>query len=123
MKDILITPDSSGLVEFEFRGSRNDDALMLLQRLYVILLGDNTGEYRDSSIGSTLYPMLGSSNIPSVGVMNSQLALACASALRMLDPEDRVQVSTFNGESTEDGKFIFTLELVDGTSIQGVVHG
>ena len=122
MKDLLITPDTDGNVEFLLRGSRSDDALMLLQRLYVILLGDNTGLYRDSDVGPTLYPMLGSGNIPPVEAMDSQLALACDSALMTLDDEDRLRIESFTGESTEDGHFIFTLELTDGTVVQGVIN-
>ena len=122
MKDLLIIPDSSGPVDFTLRGGREDDALMLLQRLYVILFSDNTGLYRDPDAGATLYPMLGSGNIPDTAAMDSQLALACGSALASLDEDDVEQISSFTGYSTEDGRFIFTLELNDGTVVSGGIN-
>lgn len=122
MKDLAIIPDTSGPVEFELLGSREDDGVSLLQRLYVLLLGDNTGLYRDSDVGATLFPMLGSGNIPDVDTMDSQLALACDSARLSLDPEDQDRIASFTGRSTEDGSFIFTLELVDGTVVNGGIN-
>lgn len=45
-KDILMIPDQSGDVSFSVVGEQADTGLALLQRLYVIILSDNSEAYR-----------------------------------------------------------------------------
>ena len=121
-KDIKMIPDVSGLVTFAITGDSEDIGLMLLQRLYVMLLSDPQTGYRDSDGGHTLLKFLDGGNIPVDSIMNTYLALGCATALSMLDETDRRLIRSFTGDCT-DGKIVCTLVLNDGTTIQGQLNG
>ena len=121
-EDLIMIPQVSGPVNFEITGAANDIGLMLLQRLYVMLLSDPKTGYRNSDGGQTLLKFLDGSNIPVDSIMDTYLALGCATAVSMLDPEDRKLVKSFSGQSI-DGVIICTLELTDGTTIQGQLNG
>jgi hypothetical protein len=121
-KDIKIIPDVSGLVTFAITGDSEDTGLMLLQRLYVMLLSDPQTGYRDSDGGQTLLKFLDGGNIPVDSIMNTYLALGCATAFSMLDETDRRLIRSFTGDCT-DGKIVCTLVLNDGTTIQGQLNG
>lgn len=120
-KDLRIIPDMSGPVKFSIRAASEDTGLMLLQRLYVLLLSDPTTGYRDSDGGQTLLRFLDGSNIPADSIMNNALALGCATALSMLDADDRAYIDSFTGTCV-DGVITCTLELTDGTTIQGQLN-
>lgn len=117
-KDVLMIPDKTGVVNFDITGSSEDTGLLLLQRLYVMLLSDPRTGYRDSDGGQTLLRFLDGGNIPLDSIMNTYLALGCSTAVSMLDEEDRNKIESFTGYS-ENGVITCTLELVDGTTIQG----
>lgn len=119
MRDLRIINDKSGPVVFQVYDSKDDSGLMLLQRLYVLLLSDQTGAYRQGD-GYTLLSFLEGGNTPPDGVMNSILAISCATALNMLDEEDRSHINSFTG-NCEDGLITCTLTLTDGTTIQGTL--
>lgn len=121
LKDLRMIPDVSGPVRFSIVGEASDTGLMLLQRLYVMLLSDPATGYRSSDGGQTLLRFLDGSNIPADSIMNNALALGCATALSMLDDDDRNAVESFTG-LCEDGVITCTLELVDGTTIQGQLN-
>ena len=117
MKDIRIINDTTGDVIFTVYDAREDSGLMLLQRLYVMLLSDQTSPYRTGD-GYSLLTFLEGANKPADGVMSSVLAIACANAVDMLDEEDRDRIESFTGVC-EDGVIICTLTLTDGTTLEG----
>ena len=117
-KDILMIPAKSGEVVFSITGASEDIGLLLLQRLYVLLLSDPTTGFRDSDGGQYLLRFLDGYNIPPDPVMNTYLSQGCATALSMLDADDRANIQSFTGVCT-DGKITCTLVLADGTTIQG----
>ena len=121
-KDVCIIPAITGDVNFQIYGDSTDTGLMLLQRLYVMLLSDPQTGYRNSDGGQTLLKFLDGGNIPVDSIMDTYLALGCQTALSMLDDSDRALISDFTGQSV-DGKLICTLELADGTTIQGQLNG
>lgn len=119
--DIRIIPDESGRVSMEVYGKSSDTGLMLLQRLYTIMLsGTGDDMYRNQQV--SLVDLLEGANMPSVGHLNSIIALACATALKQLDEEDRILIESFRGTyNTATGGMGFTLQLVDGTTIEGTI--
>ena len=86
-EDLLMIPDQSGPVNFDITGSSDDTGLLLLQRLYVMLLSDPQTGYRDSDGGQTLLRFLDGANIPADSLMDTYLALGCATAVSMLDED------------------------------------
>lgn len=120
MKDIRLIPEDSGEVSFTVEGTSDDTGLLLLQRLYVLLLTDTSEAYRGGEEGYSLLQFIYGGNIPSAGVLDAMLAISCASALKLLDPEDRELITSFKGESI-NGEVICTLELTDGTTIKGKI--
>ena len=121
-KDICMIPDSNGLVTFLVRGARDSDALLLLQRLYVLLLSDTSTGYRDGDSEAALGNSLKGGNIPPVGLLNSRLALTCASVLNLIDADDRAKIASFTGTGDADGNMTFTLVLKDGTEASGTLN-
>jgi len=121
-KDLKMIPDVSGQVVFSITGASQDTGLMLLQRLYVMLLSDPQGPYRDSDGGATLLRFLEGANIPADSIMNTYLALGCATAVSMLDDIDKQNIESFTGEC-ENGVITCTLVLVDGTTVKGQLNG
>ena len=93
MFDMCIIPSTSGLVNFELYGGSDDTGLMLLQRLYVMLLSDPQTGYRNSDGGQTLLKFLDGGNIPVDSIMDTYLALGCATAVSMLEESDSVTAS------------------------------
>jgi hypothetical protein len=87
-----------------------------------MLLSDPQTGFRDSDGGQTLLKFLDGGNIPVDSIMNTYLALGCATALSMLDEADRRLIKSFTGESINN-KLICTLVLKDGTTIQGQLNG
>ena len=122
MKDLQIIPADEGHVEFYPRGASEDTGLMLLQRLYVMLFCDQSEGYRTGDGGYTLWDFLNGGNIPPKQVFDSILATSCASAVNMLDDEDRDLIESFSGEGTSDGSAILTLVLEDGTTVKGKLN-
>lgn len=120
MKDLKIISDDSGAVDFSVLGKSEDTGLMLLQRLYILLLSDTTTQYRGGT-GYTLLNFLEGGNIPNDGTMNSMLAISCSNAVNMLDDEDRDNIASFSGQST-DGNVVLTLTLADGTTVKGAIN-
>lgn len=120
MKDLKIISDESGAVDFSVLGKSEDTGLMLLQRLYVLLLSDQTTQYRGGN-GYTLLNFLEGGNIPNDGTLNSMLAISCSNAVNMLDEADRSNIASFSGQST-DGNVILTLTLADGTTVKGAIN-
>lgn len=120
-EDLLMIPAKSGDVNFAITGSSEDVGLLLLQRLYVLLLSDPQTGYRDSDGGQTLLRFLDGANIPADSLMDTYLALGCATAVSMLDDEDRRHIESFTGSCT-DGVITCTLVLTDGTTIQGQLN-
>lgn len=120
MKDLKIISDDSGAVDFSVLGKSEDTGLMLLQRLYILLLSDTTTQYRGGT-GYTLLNFLEGGNIPNDGTMNSMLAISCSNAVNMLDDEDRTNIASFSGQST-DGNVVLTLTLADGTTVKGAIN-
>lgn len=120
-EDLLMIPAKSGDVNFAITGSSEDVGLLLLQRLYVLLLSDPQTGYRDSDGGQTLLRFLDGANIPADSLMDTYLALGCATAVSMLDDEDRRHIGSFTGSCTE-GIITCTLVLTDGTTIQGQLN-
>ena len=120
MKDLKIISDDSGAVDFSVFGKSEDTGLMLLQRLYILLLSDTTTQYRGGT-GYTLLNFLEGGNIPNDGTMNSMLAISCSNAVNMLDDEDRANIASFSGQST-DGNVVLTLTLADGTTVKGAIN-
>lgn len=121
-KDLLMIPDKTGEVNFTVIGASSDTGLLLLQRLYVMLLSDPRTGFRNSDGGQTLLKFLDGGNIPVDSIMDTYLALGCQTAISMLDAEDRKLIKSFTGQ-TVDGKMFCTLELKDGTTIQGLLNG
>lgn len=121
-EDVLMIPQTEGAVNFEVTGSINNIGLLLLQRLYVMLLSDPQTGFRNSDGGQTLLRFLDGSNIPLDSIMDTYLALSCATAVSMLDSEDKKLIKSFKGKSV-DGKIICTLTLKDGTTVQGHLNG
>jgi hypothetical protein len=120
-KDLVMIPAKSGPVVFNITGESEDTGLMLLQRLYVMLLSDPQTGYRDSDGGQTLLKFLDGGNIPVDSIMNTYLAHGCATAVSMLDEEDRDNIDSFTG-ICENGIITCTLVLADGTTIQGQLN-
>ena len=121
-KDIVMIPSKDGPVNFDIVGASEDTGLLLLQRLYVMLLSDPRTGFRNSDGGQTLLKFLDGGNIPVDSIMNTYLALGCATAVSMLDEEDRNRIDSFTGVS-ENGIITCTLVLKDGTTIQGQLNG
>ena len=121
MRDLQIIPDESGRVTFSVVGASEDNGLLLLQRLYVLLLSDTDEAYRDGADGYSLLKFIEGGNIPSAGVLDSVLAISCATALNSLDPEDRAVVQSFTGATTTTG-IVCSLLLTDGTTIKGLLN-
>lgn len=119
MKDLQIIPAEEGDVEFYPRGASEDTGLMLLQRLYVMLFSDQTESYREGDGGYTLWNFIEGGNIPVKPIFDSVLATSCASAVNMLDAEDRAVIASFSGEGFQDGSALLTLTLTDGTTVKG----
>ena len=120
MKDLLIIPTESSAVTFEVRGSADTDGILILQHLYVLLFSSSSG-YRTGT-SALLFDLLDGGNLPPAGVLNARLAIACGSALSALDADERDLVESFTGEADDYGNMQLTLELKDGTVIQGVVN-
>ena len=117
MRDLRIINDATGDVLFKVYGASEDIGLMLLQRLYIMLLSDQTSPYRGGA-GYTLLNLLNGANKPADGVMSSVLAIACANAVKMLDADDRAKIKAFTG-TCNDGIITCTLSLTDGTTLKG----
>ena len=122
MFDMCIIPSTSGFVNFELYGGSDDTGLMLLQRLYVMLLSDPQTGYRNSDGGQTLLKFLDGGNIPVDSIMDTYLALGCATAVSMLEESDRKLIKSFTGKVV-NGVITCTLVLQDGTTIQGQLNG
>lgn len=120
MKDLQIINKSTGKVEFSVRGEDEDTGFMLLQRLYVIMFSDVGMDYREITTGVSLLDFVNGTNKAPDALLTSTLAVACASALNALDKEDRNKVESFSGKYTDD-QALFTLKLVDGTTLTGVL--
>ena len=120
--DVRIIPEVSGPVTFKIEGASADIGLMLLQRLYVMLLSDPSTGYRSSDGGQTLLTLLDGCNTPPDSIMNTYLALGCATAVSMLDQSDRNNIKSFTGNCT-NGKIVCTLVLADGTTVRGQLNG
>ena len=120
-EDLLMIPAESGRVQFSITGKSPDTGLRLLQRLYVMLLSDPQNPYRDSDGGPTLLNFLEGANIPSDAIMNTYLALGCATAVSMLDAVDVQNIASFTG-ACEDGVITCTLVLADGTTVKGQLN-
>jgi len=120
-KDIRIIPQTSGEVIFSVYGTSEDTGLMLLQRLYILLLSDQSDGYRGGSDSYSLLRFTEGGNIPPDAVLDSILNICCALALRALDDSDRELIQSFYG-SSEEGKITCTLTLKDGTTISGALQ-
>lgn len=118
-KDILMIPDQSGDVSFSVVGEQADTGLALLQRLYVIILSDNSEAYRGGT-GFSLLQFAEGANTPPDSVLNSMLAIACANARNQLDAEDARHVLSFSGTAL-NSNITFVLELTDGTTVKGIL--
>ena len=121
MDCVRMIPDRSSLVSFQIQGKEPDNGLMLLQRLYVLLFSDNENAYRGGEAGGTLLSLLEGGNVPPAGIMDARLAIACATAVELLDPEDAALVADFSGSADDYGDVTLTLELTDGTTIKGEI--
>jgi len=121
IKDLQLIPGESGTVEFSLRGDMPDSGLAILQRIYVLLLSDNTTTYRDSSDGPSLTALLEGGNIPPGGVLNSRTVLACSTVLDMLDEADRSAISKLTGSADDSGNIYLELTLADGTTLTGEI--
>lgn len=119
-KDLQIIPaESVESVDFRILGSRQDDPVMLLQRLYVLLFSNSGTGYRDGDGTGALLDYMAGGNTPEKQELDSLLVLACAEALDRLDQEDRDIIESFTGEASEDGVSIqLELVLTDGTVIR-----
>jgi hypothetical protein len=115
-------PSVTGPVNFTITGESEDTGLMLLQRLYGMLLSDPETGFRDSYGGATLLKFLEGANIPADSIMNTYLALGCATAVSMLDDIDKQHIASFTGECV-DGIITCTLVLADGTTVKGQLNG
>lgn len=122
MKDLQIIPAEEGNVDFYVRGDSYDTGLMLLQRLYIMLFSDGATGYRQGDGGYTLWNFIEGGNIPTKEVFDSILATSCATAMNMLDEEDRALISNFSGEGYADGSALLTLILKDGTTVKGKLN-
>ena len=120
-RDVLILPKAQGPVVFDVYGAEEDVGWLLLQRLYILLLSDQDSGYRNSVVGSDLLSLLEGSNTPPDEVFTSVLALACDTALRMLDEDDQKLIASFKGNVT-NGIAVVTLELTDGTTLTGLLN-
>lgn len=119
-QDLQILPCADGEVVFGVLGRREDDGLMLLQRLYTLLFSAHGAEYRHGVAGYDLLALLNGANMPSDDVLNALVAVCKAHAMEALDDEDRARIAAFDCVST-DGKITGTLTLADGTIIQGTI--
>ena len=118
-KDIQIIPSSSGVVNFLVHGKLEDCGLLLLQRLYVLMFTERSGNYREH--GGGLLGFMEGANIPSIDAFNALLALSADEALQGLDSEDRENISSFT--ATYNGDIITCiLKLTDGTTIEGTLN-
>lgn len=119
--DLQIIPNISGPVIFSVRTAADDDDIMLLQRLYILLLSDNTGQYRASGDFPTFMAMLEGGNVPNITTINLWLDIACKGVLSLLAAEDRARISQLTG-SSDDGETIkLTLILNNGNVLTGTV--
>jgi|BioPla2DNA2_1021312.scaffolds.fasta_scaffold03601_6 hypothetical protein len=119
--DLRIVPEESGGVSFEVFSSSEDSKAMLLQRLYSIMLcGASEDGYRNQPF--SLVDMLDGANMPSVGHLDSLIALACATAIAQLDNEDKDMIDSFVGKyNIATGGIECTLRLKDGAVIKGTI--
>lgn len=122
MKDLRITPDTSGEVVFQPYGESQDTGLMLLQRLYVMIFSDPAIGYRTGDGGYTLWNFMEGGNIPNKELFDSVLAMCCSSAVSMLDPTDQELIASFTASGETDGSAVFVLTLRDGTTVKGKLN-
>ena len=118
--DIQIVPGTSGAVEFSILKKANDSGLLLLQRLYVLMFSNTETGYRGGDSGVDLLELLNGANEMPDDAMNAMLNLAATYAVLALDQEDRDKVASFDCVCL-DGEITSTLELTDGTTLEGSI--
>lgn len=118
--DLQIVPQKQGEITFNVIGKSADTGLLLLQRLYILMLTDQSTAYRNAGSGYALINLLQGGNIPADPVLDSILAICCSNAVSALDASDKQLVSSFVGKGVS-GVITCTLKLKDGTTITGTI--
>lgn len=118
--DVQIIPGTSGEVVFSVRGKATDSALLLLQRLYVLLFSNMSGAYRGGDAGVDVLELLDGANVLADEALEALLNMAATYALSALDQEDRDMIESFDCVCV-DGRIISTLEMTDGTVLEGSI--
>lgn len=118
----ILEKSSTGSIELTTTGKSEDTGWMLFQRLLVLLFAD--GDYRDDEMAEEVPALMGfleGANVPDDEVMNSIIVLICSQTLQRMEDSDRELVKSFTGV-WEDEKAKLTLELMDGTTLTGVLN-